>query len=1231
MSKFFLTFEGLGAACQWLCLLLLTTMTGVHAQAPSWQSVIGASQSSGDYSLVNATATDASGNVYIAGYFSGTATFGNTSLSSSGGTDAFVAKWSPVNAAFVWARRAGGTGGESVMALAVAGTSVYLTGYFSGATASFGNATLAKTNPNSTLSDIFIAKLTDSGSTADFVWAQQAGGDSDDLACALVASGPNVYVAGRYNSSTASFGSTVLSNAGTAYPADGFVAKLVDAGLTSSFSWAQRVGGSGGDYVNALAVNGSNVYLAGSFFEGSISFGATTLTNNSRYNHDVFVAKLIDVGNASTYAWAQQAGSTGNDIAYALAANGSSVYVAGAFRSNTIGFGTTTLTNTNTYLSDDVFVAKLTDAGNTAGFVWAQQAGGTDDDEATALAVAGPSVYVTGRFASLTAAFGSTTLTSAGAQDVFLTKLTDAGPSSTIAWARPAGGGGYDSGNAVAVNGTRVYVGGTATRPAAFGNQSLSGPAGASGAFLALLNDAPAPVLLGFNPLIGTAGDLISLTGTNLTGATSISFTGTRNQVVTSGYTVSADGTQLTGLRVPDGAQTGPISVTTASGTATSAQAFVVVATWTGAVSVDWATPGNWKGGIVPTRNERVAIGAAPRMPVVSGQQEASILGLFADASLTLADNASLSLYGAVPENDGQAGLALAVTGATNAIRAQSTGLRNGTLRFVGASRQKIDARGGSQYHFDNVYVGPAGIQLYRISAHVHGLLTLDGDVTATNAYALNDEPLVLVSDESGTALVVNNGNSAVTGNVTVQRYLSPALNPGLGYHHYAAPVSTATVASLATAVYSPVVNPTYNVSASPARERPFPTVLGYDQSRLASTSNDLDLFTKGWYSPADLGDALTVGQGYAVNLSAGQALSVRGALNNGDLTLALARNSGPTAAESGLALVGNPYPAPLDWSSVTPTDRPGLDGALYVFQSTSQYGGQYRSYVNGVGDPVVAQGQGFFVRVTPGQTSGQLTFRNTHRLTTYQNPALYRTSIETRSLVQLTLQGAGTPYQDQTTVYFQNGATASLDAEFDAPKLANSTGLNLSARLPGGQQLSIDGRPALGVAQLVVPLAVGVPTPGSYSLTAAQLLNLRTTTTYLRDLLTGTMIDLAQQPSYPFTVVNASSLLTGRFELVFSPQQTLATTAATTLSQQVALYPNPASGTVSVELPSSLGHQTVAATLFDAVGRPVRALILPAQGTTPHVLTLSELPSGIYLLHLRTSVGTLVKKLTLK
>lgn len=70
-------------------LLLLLNSVLAQAQAPVWQTAIA---TGGGGSRVEATVTDASGNVYVAGGFSGTVNFGNTTLVSAGSSDIFVAK-----------------------------------------------------------------------------------------------------------------------------------------------------------------------------------------------------------------------------------------------------------------------------------------------------------------------------------------------------------------------------------------------------------------------------------------------------------------------------------------------------------------------------------------------------------------------------------------------------------------------------------------------------------------------------------------------------------------------------------------------------------------------------------------------------------------------------------------------------------------------------------------------------------------------------------------------------------------------------------------------------------------------------------------------------------------------------------------------------------------------------------------------------------------------------------
>ncbi|MBF9221456.1 T9SS type A sorting domain-containing protein [Hymenobacter ruricola] len=753
--------------------------------------------------------------------------------------------------------------------------------------------------------------------------------------------------------------------------------------------------------------------------------------------------------------------------------------------------------------------------------------------------------------------------------------------------------------------------------------------------------------ITGITPASGPVGTAVTITGTNLTDATGFAFNGTG----TTGFTTPASDLTAT-VAVPTGAGTGPASLSAATLPRYNGPVFTVTATtavtWTGAVSTDWATAGNWSPAVVPTTGLDVTIPAAPaNQPVVSGAQGSRNLTVAAGARLTLAANATLgvgslgsgttsnlllgsgSTFTQGPGSEIYLTGNLTNNGATFALNATSEigfGLSVGTVHLLngtaGVTFQTLTV--GEQGSFDNLTM--------QVPVQVRRKLGVYNNSTTSQG---TGGSLTLLSDATGTALVENGANSTVGGTVTVQRYIDPSQNPNRGYRHVSSPVSNATVASLATAGFAPVVNPQYNTVGNTVAQ--FPTVFGYDQTRLATAATPASAFDKGWYSPGALTDPLAVGKGYTVNLAANQTWNFTGALTNGDVSQTLARNAGATANDAGLHLVGNPYPSPLDWTLVDATDRPNVDGTIYAFVSddpSNPYSGTYRFFAGTFGNlsPVLPVGRGFFVRVTQGQTSGTLTFKNSHRVTTYSAFApVFQRPADARPAAHLTLRAAaGSAPADDAFVYFDGAATDGFDAAYDAEKLANPSGLNLSSSLSAAQRLCVNGLAPLTATQRVVPLAVGVPAAGSYTLAAAELRNLSTTPVYLRDLQTGAVVDLAQQPSYSFTVSNAAALITGRFELVFSPQAVLATAPAA-LAAQVGLYPNPASTAVTVELPATLGRTAVAAELVDALGRVARTLTLPAQGATAHRLDLAELATGVYTLHLRTSAGVIVKKLVVQ
>ena len=246
-----------------------------------------------------------------------------------------------------------------------------------------------------------------------------------------------------------------------------------------------------------------NVFVAGTF-HGALTLGSITLPNAGG-GDDVFVAKWSPVTN--TFIWAQAISGTGTQGLGGIAVSGTSIYVTGAFRSSSITLGTLTLANyaTSGY---DGFVAKLTDAGSTGSFVWAQRLGGTDSDFALGVAVSGNSVYVVGSVGSNPFTLGTLRLTTQ-AGNGFVTKLLDSGSSGSFVWAQqtlrvgnPANGEPYDDATlyGIAVQGKSLYTVGQFSDRISFGSTTLTstGPdlypdvvvarltdAGSSGSFVA--------------------------------------------------------------------------------------------------------------------------------------------------------------------------------------------------------------------------------------------------------------------------------------------------------------------------------------------------------------------------------------------------------------------------------------------------------------------------------------------------------------------------------------------------------------------------------------------------------------------------------------------------------------------------------------------------------------------------------------------------------------------------
>lgn len=297
---------------------------------------------------------------------------------------------------------------------------------------------------------LFLTVLPLISSAQDIQWAKNYGSTGYGYDVAVDDNG-NSYMVGSFDGATITFGGTTLTNANAGY-GDIYVVKVNTSGTVV---WAKRAGQNGSDYAYGVAVDKSgNVYVAGSYYNNAITFGATTLTNSGAA--DAFVVKYNSSG---TVVWAKKAGGAYSETASSVAVDTSgNVLVTGYFESSSISIGSYTLTNS--YLgAPEVFVAKYNSAGTAQ---WALASLGADFDFGEDITTdASGNCFVVGTFGSNSLSMGGNTIYNAstiGTEDIFVMKVSSAG---VVTWLNSFGGPAYEGGAKITSDNTgNVFISG---------------------------------------------------------------------------------------------------------------------------------------------------------------------------------------------------------------------------------------------------------------------------------------------------------------------------------------------------------------------------------------------------------------------------------------------------------------------------------------------------------------------------------------------------------------------------------------------------------------------------------------------------------------------------------------------------------------------------------------------------------------------------------------------------
>lgn len=350
---------------------------------------------------VQAVAVTATDEIVIAGYFQTTINFGGANLTTSGGSDMFVAKFA-ADGTFMWSVKFGSaTDDQLALAVAVdAAGDVYFTGSF------LGTMTVGTSLASAGGADIILAKL--NGMTGAALWGKKFGDAAIDQAGRSVAvdGQGNVLIAGAFDG-TVDFGGGPLTTAGST---DAFVAKFDPTG---AHLFSRAFGDAGVQSGRSIAADAMGNFVVVGDSNGTIDLGGGALPKFGGF--DVFVAQFDAMGNHTKSA---SFGAANNDSVNNVVWTGNDIAITGYFDGKAT-FGNVTLESVG---GRDIFITKFSAAD--LSILGARSFGDSafyQSGQSVKLDAMGNAIV--GGYGYGTINFGLGPLTSAGISDGFLAKV----------------------------------------------------------------------------------------------------------------------------------------------------------------------------------------------------------------------------------------------------------------------------------------------------------------------------------------------------------------------------------------------------------------------------------------------------------------------------------------------------------------------------------------------------------------------------------------------------------------------------------------------------------------------------------------------------------------------------------------------------------------------------------------------------------------------------------------
>jgi len=586
---------------------------------------------------------------------------------------------------------------------------------------------------------------------------------------------------------------------------------------------------------------------------------------------------------------------------------------------------------------------------------------------------------------------------------------------------------------------------------------------------------------------------------------------------------------------------------------------------------------------------------------VASGSATTRNLNVTAGASLNLYSSSTLHVKGNLTNNSD-------VTGA-------------GILSMSGTTAQTVDGIGSLNNMDVNNTAG--------VTVNTGGRVTIKSTLGVTGGYLATGDSVVLASDSTATARILQLPSSGVSisGKVQVRKYVEGGRR---AYRFWAHPFST-NISLAQIEKYIDITGPggvtngfTYTTTGAPSAFRYDPTIansaLAYDPGWRPFTSALTTSDTNGVHQYEGIrlfvrglkGEGLT---GYYY-LPSAVTIGMSGPVNQGDQVISLQKGTG---ANQDYNMVGNPYPSPVDigtiaYNAYNSSQMAGA--AIFVWKPYMGSVGQFQAIPVNTGTPYNIEGYTSF-QIRADHNGATLNFAESDKTATYANTLLKTLP----AYLSLTVYDNSYHPWDILRVQFNDAATDAEDNKYDAVKPNGPAELNFYSMSADNKKMAIDARPYK--AEKVIPLGIASTVAQDFIIKVDGMDVPAGSNVYLHDILLNQYTLLSQGIEYRFSITTDKATQGDkRFELSLDPAA-----AVTNKALQVTMQPNPATDEVKISFTSGRKDK-VEVRMLDLSGVSVYNTDLGVQQSGSVNVPIGTLASGIYMVELTQGDQKVVQRL---